>query len=188
MNVMALYRGRKTWWLSFTSWRPRILRVGYKLNRVEAQVDDYDELGDSMTRWKDVAWFRLSKECEEDGKDLESKIDDVMVTRSLQGGDGAACNVWCRVLYLSFGGKHGLDVVHVEKDGDTRIHACFRDELDNVVEEEDGGWIFFLGGNNSLGTKKYQRSNSSDYGNTGDGVKIAGGVIGFGGGIDDSLA
>ncbi|GJU31103.1 hypothetical protein Tco_1174692 [Tanacetum coccineum] len=71
------------------------LRVGCKLNGVEAKVDDYDELGDSMTRWKDVAWFRLSREGDEDGKDLESKIDDVMVTRSLQGGDGAACNVWC---------------------------------------------------------------------------------------------
>ncbi|GJU80339.1 hypothetical protein Tco_1282704 [Tanacetum coccineum] len=92
MNVIALYRGRKTWWPSFTSWRPRILGVGCKLNGVEAKVDDYDELGDIMTRWKDVAWFWLSREGDEDGKDLESKIDDVMVTRSLQGGDGAACN------------------------------------------------------------------------------------------------
>nr|GEZ60898.1 hypothetical protein [Tanacetum cinerariifolium] len=65
------------------------------------------------------------------------------------------------------------------------IHACFRDELDNVVEEEDGGWICFLGGNNSSGTKKYQGSNSGDGGNTEDGVKITGGVIGFGGGIDE---
>ncbi|GJW74957.1 hypothetical protein Tco_0134327, partial [Tanacetum coccineum] len=61
--------------------------------------------------------------------------------------------------------------------------ACFRDELDNIVEEEDVGRICFLGGNNSSGTKKYQRSNSSDGGNTGDGVKIAGGVIGSGGKI-----
>nr|GEZ67062.1 hypothetical protein [Tanacetum cinerariifolium] len=53
----------------------------------------------------------------------------------------------------------------------------------NVVKEEDGGWICFLGGNNSLGTKKYQGSNSGDGGNTEDGVKITGGVIGFGGGI-----
>ncbi|GKG28513.1 hypothetical protein Tco_0406840, partial [Tanacetum coccineum] len=66
--------------------------------------------------------------------------------------------------------------------------ASFRDELDNVVEEEDGEWICFLGGNNSSGTKKYQGSNSSDSGNTGDGVKITGGVIGSGGGIGDSLA
>ncbi|GJY92907.1 hypothetical protein Tco_0508689, partial [Tanacetum coccineum] len=74
---------------------PRILGVGCKLNGVESKVDDYDELRDSMTRWKDVAWFWLLREGDEDGKDLESKIDDVMVTRSLQGGDGAAYNVWC---------------------------------------------------------------------------------------------
>ncbi|GKE36711.1 hypothetical protein Tco_1460116, partial [Tanacetum coccineum] len=92
MNVTALYRGQKTWWPSFTPWRPRILGVGYKLNGVEAKVDDYDELGDNMTMWKGVASFRLSREGDEDGKDLESKIDDVMVTRNLQGGDGAACN------------------------------------------------------------------------------------------------
>nr|GEX00597.1 hypothetical protein [Tanacetum cinerariifolium] len=69
-----------------------------------------------------------------------------------------------------------------------RIHACFRDELDNVVKEEDGGWICFLGGNNSSGTKKYQGSNSGDGGNIGDGVKITGGVIGFGGRIGDAMA
>ncbi|GJR19372.1 zinc knuckle CX2CX4HX4C containing protein [Tanacetum coccineum] len=74
----------------------KILGVGCKLNRVEAKVDDYDELGDSMTRWKDVAWFWLSRKGDEDGQDLESKINDVMVTRSLQGGDGAACNVWVK--------------------------------------------------------------------------------------------
>ncbi|GKF57997.1 hypothetical protein Tco_0171534, partial [Tanacetum coccineum] len=50
----------------------------------------------------------------------------------------------------------------------------------NVVEEEDGEWICFLGGNNSSGTKKYRGSNSSDGGNTGDGVRIAGKVIGSG--------
>ncbi|GJZ47626.1 hypothetical protein Tco_0601458 [Tanacetum coccineum] len=33
-------------------------------------------------------------------------------------------------------------------------------------------------------TKKYRGSNSSDGGNTGDGVKIAGGVIGSGDGIE----
>ncbi|GJY58886.1 hypothetical protein Tco_0458778, partial [Tanacetum coccineum] len=64
--------------------------------------------------------------------------------------------------------------------------ACFRDELDNVVEEEDGEWIYFLGGNNSSGTKKYRGSNSNDGGNTGDGVKITGGVIGSGGRIESS--
>ncbi|GJU81819.1 putative ribonuclease H-like domain-containing protein [Tanacetum coccineum] len=55
--------------------------------------------------------------------------------------------------------------------------------FNNVVEEEDGGWICFLGGNNSSGTKEYQGLNSSDGGNTGDGIKIAGGVIGYGDGI-----
>nr|GFA01072.1 hypothetical protein [Tanacetum cinerariifolium] len=64
------------------------------------------------------------------------------------------------------------------------IHGCFRDELDNVVEEEEEGWIFFLGGNNSSETKKYQGSNSGDGGNTRDGVKIVGRVIGSCGGID----
>ncbi|GKA85174.1 RNA-directed DNA polymerase, eukaryota, reverse transcriptase zinc-binding domain protein [Tanacetum coccineum] len=38
-------------------------------------------------------------------------------------------------------------------------------------------------GNSSSGTKKYRGSNSSDSGNTGDGVKIAGGVIRSGGEI-----
>ncbi|GJZ07063.1 hypothetical protein Tco_0540856 [Tanacetum coccineum] len=51
-------------------------------------------------------------------------------------------------------------------------------ELNNVVEEEDGEWICFLGGGSSSGTKKYQGSNSSDGGNIRDRVKIAGGVIG----------
>ncbi|GJT19367.1 hypothetical protein Tco_0878073 [Tanacetum coccineum] len=50
----------------------------------------------------------------------------------------------------------------------------------NVVEEEDGEQICFLGGNSSSGIKKYRGSNSSDGGNTGDGVKIAGEVIGSG--------
>ncbi|GKF19919.1 hypothetical protein Tco_0068557 [Tanacetum coccineum] len=51
---------------------------------------------------------------------------------------------------------------------------------DNVVEEEDGEQIRFLGGNSSLGIKKYRGSNSSDGGNIGDEVKIAGEVIGSG--------
>ncbi|GJX64384.1 hypothetical protein Tco_0298727 [Tanacetum coccineum] len=55
-----------------------------------------------------------------------------------------------------------------------------------IIEEEDGGWNCFLGGNNSSEIKKYQGSNSSDSGNIGDGVKIAGGVIGSGGGIEFS--
>ncbi|GJZ64513.1 hypothetical protein Tco_0620934, partial [Tanacetum coccineum] len=48
------------------------------------------------------------------------------------------------------------------------------------VLEEDGEQIHFLGGNSSSGTKKYQGLNSNDGGNTRDGVKIAGGVIGSG--------
>ncbi|GJR90880.1 hypothetical protein Tco_0214891, partial [Tanacetum coccineum] len=64
--------------------------------------------------------------------------------------------------------------------------ACFRDELDNVVEEDDGGWICFLGGNNSSGTKKYRGSNSSDGGDTKDRVKIVGELIGSDGRIGDS--
>nr|GEW65824.1 hypothetical protein [Tanacetum cinerariifolium] len=74
--------------------------------------------------------------------------------------------------------------VYVEKDGGTRTHACFRDELDNVVKEENEGWICFLGDNNSSRTKKYQGSNSNDGGNTVDGVKIIGGVIRYGDGIE----
>ncbi|GKE11413.1 hypothetical protein Tco_1414964, partial [Tanacetum coccineum] len=50
-----------------------------------------------------------------------------------------------------------------------------KDELDNVVKEEDEEQICLLGGKNSSGTKKYRGSNSSDGGNIGDGVKIAGG-------------
>ncbi|GJX48156.1 hypothetical protein Tco_0273346 [Tanacetum coccineum] len=50
-------------------------------------------------------------------------------------------------------------------------------QKDNVVEEEDGEWICFLGGNSSSRTKKYRGSNSSDGGNTEDGVKIIGGVM-----------
>ncbi|GJU36320.1 hypothetical protein Tco_1184674, partial [Tanacetum coccineum] len=60
------------------------------------------------------------------------------------------------------------------------------DVLLGGIEEEDGEWIFFLGGSSSSGTKKYRGSNSSDGGNTGDGVKIAGGVIGSGDEIEFS--
>ncbi|GJV75710.1 putative ribonuclease H-like domain-containing protein [Tanacetum coccineum] len=47
--------------------------------------------------WKGVAWFRLSREGDEDGRALENKIYDVMMIRSLQCGDGAACNMWCEL-------------------------------------------------------------------------------------------
>ncbi|GJT39827.1 hypothetical protein Tco_0939692 [Tanacetum coccineum] len=71
------------------------------------------------------------------------------------------------------------------EDGDNDAIGGNDDEraINNVVEEEDGEWIYFLGGNSSSGTKKYQGSNSSDGGNTRDGVKIAGEVIGSGGEI-----
>ncbi|GJT61851.1 hypothetical protein Tco_1005384 [Tanacetum coccineum] len=53
-------------------------------------------------------------------------------------------------------------------------------------EEEDGERIRFLGGNSSSGIKKYRGLNSSDGGNIGDRVKIAGGVIGSGDEIEFS--
>ncbi|GKD94298.1 hypothetical protein Tco_1374135 [Tanacetum coccineum] len=76
------------------------------------------------------------------------------------------------------------------KDGDNDANGGNDDEreISNVVEEEDGEQIHFLGGNSSSGTKKYRGSNSSDGGNTEDGVKIASGVIGSGDEIGDSLA
>ncbi|GKG16093.1 hypothetical protein Tco_0358416, partial [Tanacetum coccineum] len=56
----------------------------------------------------------------------------------------------------------------------------------NVVEEEDGEHIRFLGGNSFSRIRKYRGSNSSDGGNIGDGVKIAGEVIGSGDKIEFS--
>ncbi|GJR14442.1 hypothetical protein Tco_0797094 [Tanacetum coccineum] len=75
------------------------------------------------------------------------------------------------------------------KNGDNDANNGDDDEreINNVVEEEDGERIRFLGGNNSSGIKKYQGSNSSDGGNTRDGVKIAGGVIGSGGEIETTF-
>ncbi|GJR97580.1 hypothetical protein Tco_0269754 [Tanacetum coccineum] len=73
----------------------------------------------------------------------------------------------------------------IHEDGDNDAIGGNDDEraINNVVEEE---WICFLGGNSSSGTKKYQGSNSSDGGNTGDGVKIVGGVMRSGSEIDFS--
>ncbi|GJU10098.1 hypothetical protein Tco_1132494 [Tanacetum coccineum] len=67
-----------------------------------------------------------------------------------------------------------------DKDEDNDANGGNDDEreIDNVVEEEDEEHICFLGGNSSSGIKKYRGLNSSDGGITGDGVKIAGGVIG----------
>ncbi|GJW55468.1 hypothetical protein Tco_0099553 [Tanacetum coccineum] len=75
-------------------------------------------------------------------------------------------------------------MIHNNEDGDNDANDGDDDERE-IIEEEDGERIRFLGGNNSSGTKKYQGSNSSDGGNTGDGVKIAGGVIGSGDGIEE---
>ncbi|GKB69796.1 hypothetical protein Tco_0931208, partial [Tanacetum coccineum] len=73
------------------------------------------------------------------------------------------------------------------KDFSSKVTPLFETMLvqaqEDMVEEEEGGWICFLGGNNFSRTKKYQGSNSSDGGNTGDGVKITGVVIGSGSGI-----
>ncbi|GJX29345.1 hypothetical protein Tco_0237424 [Tanacetum coccineum] len=67
-----------------------------------------------------------------------------------------------------------------------RIVVAVDGVIYNVVEKEDGEWICFLSGSSSSGTKKYRGSNSSDGGNTGDGVKIAGEVIGSGDEIEFS--
>nr|GEX67801.1 reverse transcriptase domain-containing protein [Tanacetum cinerariifolium] len=51
---------------------------------------------------------------------------------------------------------------------------------------EEDRVTFATGCDNSSGTKKYRGSNSSDGGNTGDGVKITGGEIGSGDGIAEA--
>ncbi|GJV25607.1 hypothetical protein Tco_1378302 [Tanacetum coccineum] len=74
----------------------------------------------------------------------------------------------------------GYGMIH--EDGDNDAISGNNDEraINNVVEEEDGEQIRFLGGNSFSGIKKYRGLNSSDGGNIGDRVKIAGGVIGSG--------
>ncbi|GJU73132.1 hypothetical protein Tco_1264537 [Tanacetum coccineum] len=74
-------------------------------------------------------------------------------------------------------------MIHNDEDGNNDLNDGDDDEREI---KEDGEHIRFLGGNSSSGTKKYRGSNSSDGGNTEDGVKIAGGVIGFGGGKGNS--
>ncbi|GJU72181.1 hypothetical protein Tco_1263586 [Tanacetum coccineum] len=61
-----------------------------------------------------------------------------------------------------------------------------RSSVDNVVEEEDGEHIRFLGGNSSSDTKNYWDHYCSNGDNIDDRVKIAGGVIGSGGEIEFS--
>ncbi|GJW77773.1 putative reverse transcriptase domain-containing protein [Tanacetum coccineum] len=65
--------------------------------------------------------------------------------------------------------------------------AMAADDLYKCKLRRDEEQIRFLGGNSSSGTKKYRGSNSNDGGNTGDGVKIAGGVIGSGDKIEAQI-
>ncbi|GJX76986.1 putative reverse transcriptase domain-containing protein [Tanacetum coccineum] len=74
----------------------------------------------------------------------------------------------------------GYGMIHEDGDNDAISGNDDERATNNVVEEEDGEWIRFLGGNSSSGTKKYLGSNSNDGGNTRDGVKIAGEAIGSG--------
>ncbi|GKB07759.1 hypothetical protein Tco_0836043 [Tanacetum coccineum] len=81
---------------------------------------------------------------------------------------------------LSTQDNEGYGMIH--EDGDNDANHGNDDEVErdnNVVEEEDGEQIRFLGGNSFSGIKKYRGLNSNDgVTNTGDRVKIAGGVIG----------
>ncbi|GJR40147.1 hypothetical protein Tco_1215831 [Tanacetum coccineum] len=65
-------------------------------------------------------------------------------------------------------------------DVDVLLGGILSTKDNTRIEEEDGGMDSLLSGNSSSGIKKYRGSNSNDGGNTGDGVKIAGGVIGSG--------
>ncbi|GKC82471.1 hypothetical protein Tco_1138188 [Tanacetum coccineum] len=90
---------------------------------------------------------------------------------------------------LSTQDNAGYGMIHEDGDNDAiggNDDEGEINELDNVVEEEDEEQICFLGGNISSGTKKYRGSNSSDGDNIGDGVKIAGEVIGSGDEIEFS--
>ncbi|GJS41655.1 hypothetical protein Tco_0566698 [Tanacetum coccineum] len=60
------------------------------------------------------------------------------------------------------------------------------DDVDDFLVAENVSMIlgYPQGDNSSSGTKKYRGSNSSDGGDTGDGVKIVSEVIGSGSGID----
>ncbi|GKA79080.1 hypothetical protein Tco_0785676, partial [Tanacetum coccineum] len=77
---------------------------------------------------------------------------------------------------LSTQDNAGYGMIHEDGDNDA---IGGNDDEGEIIEEEDGEWIRFLGGNSSSGTKKYRGSNSSDGDNIRDGVKIAGGVIGL---------
>ncbi|GJT39521.1 hypothetical protein Tco_0939386 [Tanacetum coccineum] len=80
----------------------------------------------------------------------------------------------------------GYGMIHEDGDNDAISGNDDERAINNVVEEEDGEWIRFLGGNSFSGIKKYRGLNSSDGGNIGDRVKITGGVTGFGDEIEFS--
>nr|GEV79298.1 hypothetical protein [Tanacetum cinerariifolium] len=141
----------------------KLLEPGFELDDqewVEIETFSFDLIRSSLS----IELLLLRVIEEEVGDELETGMEDV-----------EGC-LWCRDLYR----EEERDVAILktkrwivvlvsslwvkEEDGGTRIQACFRDELDNVVEEEDGGWICFLGGNNSSGTKKHRGSNSGDGG------------------------
>ncbi|GKA16479.1 hypothetical protein Tco_0696226 [Tanacetum coccineum] len=65
----------------------------------------------------------------------------------------------------------GYGMIHEDEDNDAIGGNDDERAINNVVEEEDEEQIRSLGGNSSLGTKKYRGSNSNDGGNTEDGVK-----------------
>ncbi|GJT69357.1 hypothetical protein Tco_1028643 [Tanacetum coccineum] len=67
-------------------------------------------------------------------------------------------------------------------DVDVLLGDGDNDANDGDDDEREISWYYET--ISSSGTKKYRGSNSSDGGNTGDGVKIAGGVIGSGDGIE----
>ncbi|GJV02805.1 hypothetical protein Tco_1336374 [Tanacetum coccineum] len=79
---------------------------------------------------------------------------------------------------LSTKDNAGYGMIHEDGDNDAISGNDDERAINNVVEEEDEEQIRFLGGNSSSGIKKYRGLNSSDGGNIGDRVKIAGGVIG----------
>ncbi|GJZ99389.1 hypothetical protein Tco_0671940 [Tanacetum coccineum] len=70
--------------------------------------------------------------------------------------------------------ERGYGMIHEDRDNDAIGGNDDERAINNAVEEEDGEHIRFLGGNSFSRTKKYRGSNSSDGGNIGDGVKIAG--------------
>ncbi|GJR40341.1 hypothetical protein Tco_1216025 [Tanacetum coccineum] len=86
----------------------------------------------------------------------------------------------CRMASKVMAALRGYD-----KDGDNDANGGNDDERE-IIEEEDGEWIRFLGGNSSSGIKKYRGLNSNDGGNIEDGVKIAGEAIGSGDKIEFS--